>query len=386
MSETPHGRTPAVRRHRRIFYFGVPLTAIVAALLVAELGLRILHPIPYSLEQNMVFEADPDTGYRLKPGGVGTFADGARGAANSRGLRNREVGPKPPGTFRILVLGDSFTVGASVEQDEAYPQVLERILARRTPRPIEVVNTGVGGWDPFQYAQYFAREGLAFEPDLVLVGFFVGNDTYSTLLSVPVLPTAVHGRRVGREAAQRATIDLEVLLEVHSHLARALRGRHFAQFHPRSSCDDFTAGHIAIQRGRLSNHLRRSADQEAAARPNVEQIFRIQQLASLRHVPVVVALLPDENQINPALRARILVGEDPSRYDFSMPQTMLSALFSERGIPVIDLLPAFIADPRCPLYMNNTHWNPAGHVLAAETIAPTLLRWISAAGPTTAHR
>lgn len=57
---------------------------------------------------------------------------------------------------------------------------------------------------------------------------------------------------------------------------------------------------------------------------------------------------------------------------------MLSALFSERHIPVIDLLPAFLADPRCPLYMNNTHWNPAGHVLAAETIAPALQRWISA--------
>lgn len=378
MGETPHGRTPPVRRHPKIFYVAVPLIAIVLALLAAELGLRLLHPIPYSLEQNMVFEADPDTGYRLKPGGVGRFADGARGAANSRGLRNREVGPKPPGTFRILVLGDSFTVGASVEQDEAYPQVLERVLARRTRRPIEVVNAGVGGWDPFQYAQYFAREGFSFEPDLVLVGFFVGNDTYSTLLSVPVLPTAVQGRRVTRQAAQRSTVDLEVLLQLHSHLARALRDPHFPPFHPRSSCDDFAAGLLAIQRARLANHLRRSAEQDAAALPNVEQIVRIQRLARLRHVPVVVALLPDENQVNPALRARILAGEDPSRYDFSMPQTMLSALFGERRVPVIDLLPAFLADPRCPLYMNNTHWNPAGHVLAAETIAPALRRWIPA--------
>jgi hypothetical protein len=385
MTETSPGRTAAVPRHPKIFYFGVPLAAIVLALLVAELGLRILHPIPYSLEQNMVFEADPDTGFRLKPGGVGTFADGARAAVNSQGLRNREVGPKPRGTFRILVLGDSLTEGAGVEQDEAYPQVLERILARRTPRPIEVVNTGVGGWEPFQYAQYFAREGLSFEPDLVLVGFSIaGNDAYDTVFSVAQLPTAVHGRRVSRDAAQRATIDLEVLLQVHSHLARALRGPHFPPFHPRSSCDDFDAGFLAGARVHLANHLRLSAELEAQARPNVEQIRRIQRLASLRHVPVVVALLPEEIQTNPALRARLLVGEDPSRYDFSMPQTMLSALFGELDIPVIDLLPAF-QDQRC-LYTNDFHWTPPGHVLAAQTMASALLGWISADWPTPAHR
>lgn len=386
MSDTPPVRTPDVRRYPKIFYFGVPLAAIVLALLIAEFGLRIFHPIPYSLEQNMVFEADPDTGYRLKPGGVGRFAGGALAAANSRGLRNREVGPKPRGSFRILALGDSLTAGAGVEQDEAYPQVLERILARRTPRPIEVVNAGVGGWDPFQYAQYFAREGLSFEPDLVLVGFSIaGNDTYGTLLSVPQLPTAVHGRRVSREAAQRATIDLEVLLEVHSHLARALRSHHFPPFHPRSSCDDFSAGFLAGQRGHLANHLRRSAELEARARPNVEQICRIQRLASLRHVPVVVALLPEETQVSPALRARLLVGEDPSRYDFSMPQTMLSDLFGETKILVIDLLPAFLADQRC-LFTDDTHWTPAGNALAAQTIAQALQRWTTAGGPPTANR
>jgi lysophospholipase L1-like esterase len=386
VGDTPPVRTPDFRGPSKIFYFGVPLAAIVLALLVAELGLRIFHPIPYSLEQNMVFEADPDTGFRLEPGGVATFANGARAAANSQGLRNREVGPKPRGSFRILALGDSLTVGAGVEQDEAYPQVLERILARRVSRPIEVVNAGVGGWDPFQYAQYFAREGLSFEPDLVLVGFSIaGNDTYGTLLSVPQLPTVVHGRRVSREAAQRATIDLEVLLEVHSHLARALRRPHFPPFHPRRSCDDFGAGFLAIQRSHLANHLRRSAELEARARPNVEQIRRIQRLASLRHVPVVVALLPEETQTSPALRARLLVGEDPSRYDFSMPQTMLSDLFGETKITVIDLLPAFLEDQRC-LFTDDTHLTPAGNVLAAQTIAPALLRWISADGPTTAHR
>ena len=56
---------------------------------------------------------------------------------------------KPPGVFRILVLGDSFTVGANVRQEEAYPKVLEKRLQSVYGPRIQVVNAGVGGWDPF---------------------------------------------------------------------------------------------------------------------------------------------------------------------------------------------------------------------------------------------
>ena len=46
-------------------------------------------------------------------------------------------------------------------------------------------------------------------------------------------------------------------------------------------------------------------------------------------------------------------------------------MFAERGIEVLDLLPAFLADPR-RLYMNDGHWSAAGHRLAAERILDAL--------------
>ncbi len=355
----------------RSFFIAVPLAASVLVLLAIELGLRVFHPIPYAPEHNMVFDADPDTGYRLRPGGSATFGNGARGVANNAGLRNREVGPKPAGTYRILVLGDSFTEGASVAEEEAYPQVLEKILRRRIARAVEVVNTGVGGWDPFQYAQYFEHHGLAFEPDLVLVGFFVGNDTYSEYLTVETLPTAIGGRRVSRAAARRRSIRLAVFLQEHFHLARALRGR-APRFEARRSCEDFSPWFLETQAARLANHRVRTAAKDARARPNVDQILRIRGLAAARGVPVVVALLPDENQINAALRARLLAERDPAAYDFEMPQSMLAEMFAGRDIHLVDLLPVFRRDPRC-LYMNDTHWNPDGQALAAEALASALL-------------
>ena len=87
--------------------------------------------------------------------------------------------------------------------------------------------------------------------------------------------------------------------------------------------------------------------------------------------PVVVALLPDENQVNRALRSRILTADEIPDYDFGMPQSMLTEMFGEMDLKVIDLLPAFLADPRC-LYMNDAHWTPQGQELAASAILERL--------------
>jgi lysophospholipase L1-like esterase len=350
------------------------LASVVLALLVAEVGVRVWHPMPFLPETNMIYLADPETGYRLAPDRVGRFGSGSSGRAGSQGLRNREVGPKPAGTIRVLVLGDSFTIGSSVEENEAYPQVLEQILARTQPLPVEVVNAGVGGWDPFQYAQSYAQRRIDFAEDLVVVGFFVGNDAYSPKRSIDDLETAVGGRRITRAAAARPGVLLEVKLLEYSQLARALRPTlPFAQ--ARTTCADFTDGFLAIQQARLPNHRRRSPELEKAAASNVAQIVRIRDLAAQRGVPVVVALLPDETQVNPLLRARLVGAADAAAYDYAMPQSLLQELFERNALPVIDLLPRFLADDRC-LYNNTTHWNPEGHALAASELAVALRPWL----------
>lgn len=367
----------AERRWPRSLVVGVPAVSALVALLAVEIGLRLFHPVPYAPEHNMVFDPDPDTGYRLRPGGVAFFGNGARAVASGQGFRNREIGPKRPGGFRILAVGDSFTEGAGVEAREAWPQVLEGLLARRSPRPVEVVNTGVGGWDPFQYAQFVESRGLALGPDLVVVGFFVGNDTYSRFLAVDALWTAVGGRRVTREAARRPSIRLEVFLQEHFHLARALRGR-APGFPPRRTCEDFSPWLLEAETGRLDNHRLRSAEGDARARPNVDEILRIRTLAAVHDVPVVVAIFPEELQVHAALRERLLAGRDAGAYDFEMPQAMLREMLAGEGLVVVDLLDVFRRDGRC-LYQNDTHWNAEGQAVAARALAAVVLPLIAPA-------
>jgi hypothetical protein len=180
------------------------------------------------------------------------------------------------------------------------------------------------------------------------------------------------GRRVSRGAAESRFIESKVFLYEHSNLARLVLNRGPVENGDvRRNCGDFSEQYIAIQKARISNHLKRTEALRNRARNAVRQIARIEEAARKRGTPIEVVLIPDENQINPALQS-VLIGEARmSLYDFGMPQSMLKEMFGDLGIEIIDLLPAFLEDGRC-LYMNDTHWTAEGHRFAAQLIAKEL--------------
>jgi hypothetical protein len=96
---------------------------------------------------------------------------------NRHGLRGKDVSlSKPKGTSRILVLGDSYTFGVYVDDEETYPAVLEQLLHQKSQK-VEVLNAGyTDGWSPDEHYAWLINHGLAFDPDLIVYGFFVGND------------------------------------------------------------------------------------------------------------------------------------------------------------------------------------------------------------------
>lgn len=97
---------------------------------------------------------------------------------NSLGFRDdREYSlEKRPGTFRILVLGDSVTFGHGSVPEHAYPLLLEqRLRAWKPDVDWQVWNLGVPGYNTSQELAHLLEVGSAFRPDLVIVGFY-GND------------------------------------------------------------------------------------------------------------------------------------------------------------------------------------------------------------------
>ncbi len=101
---------------------------------------------------------------------------------SSQGLRDEVVGDKAPGEYRIALLGDSYTFGATVDVDQTIGRHLQRILEERYPgRAVRVINLGVGGTGPWQQLGRLRDVGFRFEPDLVLHQLFLGNDVENEL-------------------------------------------------------------------------------------------------------------------------------------------------------------------------------------------------------------
>src|SRR2546426_4338661 len=116
------------------------------------------------------------------PNGGGK-AFGADMRFNSHGMRDHEHAfAKPPGTHRVLLLGDSITLGLGERVDETYPRRLEALLNGNAAveRPVEVICGAAGGWNTEAERNYLRAEGLRFAPDVVVL-LYVTNDNELTL-------------------------------------------------------------------------------------------------------------------------------------------------------------------------------------------------------------
>jgi hypothetical protein len=127
---------------------------------------------------------------------------------NSQGLRDDEVAiPKPEGTLRILVLGDSVAFGPDVSRNMTFANRLERLLQSRY-LSVEVLNAGVLGYTAYNELQFYLTKGRAFEPDIVIVAFCMndivnprlhwGVYTNNQLIDIPdrAIPNLEHDRNI----------------------------------------------------------------------------------------------------------------------------------------------------------------------------------------------
>jgi len=97
---------------------------------------------------------------------------------NSRGLRGPERDyARPPGTRRVLILGDSFAEGYYVEEAQTVRAVLEDLLRKEGCGPREVINGGTIAYSTDQEYLFYKSEGQRYGAEAVLLLFYY-NDLY----------------------------------------------------------------------------------------------------------------------------------------------------------------------------------------------------------------
>ncbi len=95
---------------------------------------------------------------------------------NSLGFHDTEhTWKKPKGTFRIVILGDSFTEAIQVALENTFPKIIEEELNKRMGFPVEVISLGRSGAGTKKSLDILMETGLRFQPDLVLMQF-LSND------------------------------------------------------------------------------------------------------------------------------------------------------------------------------------------------------------------
>ncbi len=191
----PRGRGTAGRAGTELALLkriGVPILLMslssLLALALAEVGLRLFRPVQYLKPPSPVSPEEarqslyrpssvPGLSYEMVPLRNGTF-EGMQVRTNSLGMRGGEPAPPGPFLYRIAVLGDSFTFGFGVSEEETYPALLGKIL-NESPSGrqyhFEVLNLGVVGYTSRDEAAMMKARAVPLHPRLVVVGYVLND-------------------------------------------------------------------------------------------------------------------------------------------------------------------------------------------------------------------
>ena len=124
-----------------------------------------------SFAESGLMDEVPDYRRRALRPGLDARWNGTRFRTNGLGFRGPEISRgKSPGTFRVVVLGSSNTMGHGVEDEDCYARLLEGWLAGRAGAGgrVEVVNLAVSGDSPTQRLLRLRVEVPGLDPDWIL--------------------------------------------------------------------------------------------------------------------------------------------------------------------------------------------------------------------------
>jgi len=295
------------------------------------------------------YERVDGIGHAFKPGYQGTMYKGVSSGGreipvsiNALGLRGADVpADKPPGTKRVLVVGDSFAFGYLLPNDASMPALLEAQLAQQNLGDVQVLNGGVPGFGIVNAAGLVEQRGIQLEPDVLVVAASPGD-------------VADAGVRTDHDASgggARVTIDRAALFKL-VRTSAIMTFMQYLGFQGIHAMDP----KLSLQSG-LHATVPPKSVQEAwnrYARPFGE----LAAWARQHDLPLVLLAYPGELELfsdNTTVRDR------------------WKALAAANGVTFVDVLPAMKERRLDDLYLPaDGHPSEAGNRIVAEKLAETL--------------
>lgn len=397
---------------KRLIYLGIVL---VIGFLFLEGLMIVLEPFLFK----GFFQYDQDIGFRVRPGVAAT---------NRFGFLDRDYPlEREPDTYRMLILGDSYGWTGGVHWN--YTAILERKFEEKLGDDrVEIINVSYPMTHTGEQLAMLQKYGLQYKPDLVLLGFFAGNDFVDAepfrkrivvndtfvdidkrsevvLFGYPLIfksrlflflkqKIRLLNEFAFRKAENPEEIEEEVKVSKASFfslsfLVPSLIGLQVAhdRIPPRPpDSNDFLFNettYLSVEFDRL-NFCGKKVNEDGFFDDSIqyilESITQMKDLLDQKNIQFLVAIYPDEFQVNEDLLEKIYNRYNVTSADFEicLPQRLLKERLDQLDVPWIDFTEEFRREyKQKPLFkLGDPHWNNAGNDLAAEILFRELPKYI----------
>ncbi len=339
-----------------VFRFIAIVLGFIIAFSIGELGIRIISPqetgpIQFAFNNELGEIPVPNQhGRRTLPGVYDyTYSN------NSYGFRgHKEYTFEKTSNFRVLFLGDSFTYGIGVNDDQTFAYHIENNLSDFLGS-VEVINSGNGGKGTDYALKLFQTLGYKYKPDLAALCFFPNDfsdnerNEYFHLDSDGKLHAKSFVSSIGAKKAFFMNIPGYNWFISWSHVANLLKQAALKYMVSFSSNSDLVV-HYRNKEDNYSNHK------------NIELtnilIIKLKESVKSTGSKLIIFFIPDSSAVSLYRRSHSL----------SKDENAIMNLASNLNINFLSLTP-IISDTEYKLdklYYKEGHWTPRAHYIAAK--------------------
>ena len=356
--------------------------ALSISLVLSEIVVRqFLHPVDFLLPQTV---NDPMLGHRILPN---------TGGHDEWGFRNYNIESE----VEIVAIGDSQTYGVSATFQESWPAHLSNL------RNARVYNLALGGYGPLQYLHLLESKALELNPEIVVIGLYLGNDlvdsyrlvysnqSWADYKSPTFQDTQSEKTEVTTNWKEKRFLNgIRNWLAQHSVLYRFVTQTIIGDLVRESEFRSNASNVIELQH--MNTHQLFMADDQFSAldmesqrvqegvRISKAALKKIKQICLTNKIKLLVAMIPTKELVYSELLREQYTSKLPTslaqlfRNEYEIRDQFMQ-MFKIENIAFVDTLPALkkAASQGKDIYpMNDGHTNGNGYLIIAEEINSVL--------------
>ena len=315
---------------------------------------------------------------------------------NSKGFRTPETPyQKPSDTKRLVLLGDSQAVGP-IPYNQLFLNLLEKNIRAEYPKKFQAINLALPCIGPPIEEILLSLEGIRYQPDIIVLAFYVGNDFLDANLDI---------ERYASEKNKQPHILPFIFYQ--SKLISLTRNLYYTFRFGRKSMmtkqtksspsygtmgiDDYSSYNPHEPTFPLEEFLALEMDKSSillphsdvyASLPQIQQnISHMKELTEKARAHFLVLIIPEEMQVNRDLLHTIALKQNipVDSFDVELPQRVLKQYFDQNHINYIDLLEMWKSDTSAMQYFQpqDTHLNTLGNQSVARILFPEIIKLLN---------